>query len=288
MRIIFLSLWVVLLSYGHALATADTLRIYFNKGVAELSKDAEFIIDSMVYNDIIVSGKKVGIIGYADHIGNESKNKKLSEVRAANVAAYLEWLGFADEEIETVSGEGELTDKPKNSDGYPEDRRVDIIPGGLTVRKQKIVITDSPQAQMPKSQAIESKTDISKLKVNETARLDNISFAGGMDKVLPESMLALKELLDELKKNPKMKIKIEGHVCCVSLSKEYKKRFRKAEDELSVKRAKSIYEYLVDNDIDAERLEYTGFGFDRPLVNPENNEKDRVKNRRVEIRILEK
>lgn len=294
MRVLLLSLLFVLFSANYVLAAADTVRIYFDRGSAALSPDASFLIDSLVYNDVIRSGKKVGIIGYADNVGNESKNKRLSEERAKKVAEYLLWLGFLEEEIESVWGVGEVSDKPKNKEGYPEDRRVEIIPGGLLIKPKekakpgKPAETVKPEPVKTVKPKIKQKLDLENMKVNETVRLNSINFIGGMDRVLPEALPALEALVDELKEHPNMKIGIEGHVCCVRLAAAYKKRFKHAEDELSVKRAKAVYDYLVENGISEDRLKYTGYGFDRPLADPEDNEEDRVKNRRVEIRILEK
>lgn len=52
--------------------------------------------------------------------------------------------------------------------------------------------------------------------------------------------------------------------------------------ELSEKRAESVYNYLIQNDIDADRLRYNGFGASNPLV-PNTSEENRSLNRRVEI-----
>lgn len=52
--------------------------------------------------------------------------------------------------------------------------------------------------------------------------------------------------------------------------------------ELSKKRAESVYNYLIQNDIDPERLRYDGFGASNPLV-PNTSAENRSLNRRVEI-----
>jgi outer membrane protein OmpA-like peptidoglycan-associated protein len=86
------------------------------------------------------------------------------------------------------------------------------------------------------------------------------------------------ELLTMLRENPKLKIQIQGHVCC---EVENKKR-------LSRKRALAVYDFLVGKGISKKRLSYTSFGSTRPLHPlPEKTEEERTANRRVEIEIIE-
>jgi flagellar motor protein MotB len=56
---------------------------------------------------------------------------------------------------------------------------------------------------------------------------------------------------------------------------------------LSVNRAKTIYNYLIENGIDPRRLEYEGLGGSRKLVD-EISDETRAMNRRVEIVIMDK
>ena len=58
--------------------------------------------------------------------------------------------------------------------------------------------------------------------------------------------------------------------------------------DLSVARAKNIYEYLIHKGIDESRLHYRGFGSSRKLVVPEITEEDKTQNRRVEIMVVER
>ncbi|GAB3021954.1 hypothetical protein GCM10027284_46810 [Cyclobacterium sediminis] len=52
--------------------------------------------------------------------------------------------------------------------------------------------------------------------------------------------------------------------------------------ELSKKRAESVYNYLIQNEIVAERLNFNGFGKSNPIV-PNTSPENRALNRRVEI-----
>ncbi|MBC7439116.1 MAG: OmpA family protein, partial [Flavobacterium sp.] len=53
-------------------------------------------------------------------------------------------------------------------------------------------------------------------------------------------------------------------------------------------RAKAVYNFLIGNNIEKNRLTYKGFGSSLPIFQvPEKNESERAANRRVEILIIE-
>ncbi len=118
-------------------------------------------------------------------------------------------------------------------------------------------------------------------------KLNNISFQGGTPLFLPEARDALIELLFVMKKYPELKIEIQGHICCQEpeagdgwdrVNQNY---------SLSVNRAKAVYDFLIENGIEKERLQYKGFGATKKLYPDESSEYERQQNRRVEIKILE-
>jgi OOP family OmpA-OmpF porin len=85
-------------------------------------------------------------------------------------------------------------------------------------------------------------------------------------------------MLDEavliLKKNPEMKVEIDGHTDNIG-SAAYNMN-------LSERRAKSIMKYFVDKGVAAERLTTKGFGFTKPAASNDTKQ-GRAKNRRVEL-----
>ena len=126
---------------------------------------------------------------------------------------------------------------------------------------------------------------ISNIEVGKSFVLENMNFYGGRHVLLPKSNKTLKLLLNTLKANPALEIEIQGHICC--------ERTGDGMDidthtlDLSVNRAKAIYDYLVKSGIDPSRLSYRGFGSSRKLV-LEFTEADRTTNRRVEVKVLKK
>lgn len=112
------------------------------------------------------------------------------------------------------------------------------------------------------------------LKEGESIVLRNIFFATDSFNLLPASKAELDHLVRLLANNKGLHIEISGHTDNVG-GEEYN-------NELSTKRAKSVYEHLVASGIEPSRLRYRGYGFSKPLS--ENiNEEGRALNRRTEI-----
>lgn len=127
---------------------------------------------------------------------------------------------------------------------------------------------------------------LASLKKDEVMRIDQIQFQPTRHFLKKESEPILIELLQTLKDNPELAIKIEGHVCCMTGNGDAWDSDTH-ELKLSENRAKYIYDYLVQNGIAATRLQYEGFGKRRPIIAHEKTEEDAQKNRRVEIRVLQ-
>lgn len=274
----FLLILISSKSYG----AADTIKIYFDIGIAQLDAKAMHTIDSAAYYDVLARGKKIGIIGYADYLGSDESNITLSENRAQNVRAYCEEMGVKPEDIELVMGKGEVRRNTENGNkGYREDRRVDIVPGGF---KKKEVPVSKPLPVKNTKPLI----DLSTVKENETIRLDKLFFLPGRHYLREESMIELLKLHKVMADNPNLKISIEGHICCLLDNTTDGYDYDTEEFSLSVNRARHIYEYLLHKGIAKERMQYKGFGKTRPLVAEERTPEDENMNRRVEVRVLSK
>lgn len=120
---------------------------------------------------------------------------------------------------------------------------------------------------------------IKKAKKGDKLMLKNLSFYDRTDILYPESIPIRDELLEVLKENLKLKIEIQGHICC-TLGKD--------EEEIALKRCLGMIEFLVNNGIEKNRLSYRSFDATQPLFPiPEKNEEQKKANRRVEILILD-
>lgn len=296
MRKVLLSLLLAgITTYSNAQNSRDTVHVYFDIAVPTIGDQEMSKLDVYAYHGNLPVNKKYGIIGYADYLGNDISNQTLSERRANNVSNYLQGLGVNPDSIQIVIGKGTIKrDVLNGNDGYKEDRRVDIIIGGIPTppkpptpakpRKIKIVDKTKKEPQKPKATP---KIDVSNIKKDETLVLDNIYFSPGSHVIRVESIPQLMAIVQLLDDNPTLKIQIEGHICCnPNVTDAYD--FDTKDHHLSRNRAKYIYDYLVDYGINANRLSYEGFGASKPLVFPEKNKDDENKNRRVEIRVIDK
>lgn len=108
-------------------------------------------------------------------------------------------------------------------------------------------------------------------------RLDNIFFDVASSELVDMSHVELDKLVDLLGKNPSLRVEIGGHTDNVGSEADNQK--------LSEARAKAVYDYLVEHNIEADRLAYKGYGESRPVADNATDEGRRL-NRRTEMTIL--
>jgi outer membrane protein OmpA-like peptidoglycan-associated protein len=252
----------------------DTVVIHFDFNHSEITTEAAATLDSLIGAN--VSGKlyQIKLFGHCDFIGSIAYNYKLSQARILSVKEFLGRKGMpaAVFVVETAYGERKPARAGTSDDDRAYNRRVEII-----VEKTNTGATAEPNlTERIKDSAVSS-----------NLFLENINFEGGRHFLLPESMPVLDELLKALQNNPTVVIEIQGYVCCIEPD-EYGLDLDLGTYNLSVQRAKAIYEYLIEKGIDAKRLRYQGFGGRRKIYPYERDEFERSKNRRVEINIISK
>ena len=108
----------------------------------------------------------------------------------------------------------------------------------------------------------------------ETVVLRNIQFETNSARLRVSSFAELNRLLTLLRDYPGMAITIAGHTDNVGET-DFNQR-------LSEERARAVYDWLVDQGIAAERLDYVGYGETRPLAD-NASEAGRALNRRTEF-----
>ncbi len=111
-----------------------------------------------------------------------------------------------------------------------------------------------------------------------TVVLRNIFFDLDKSDLRPESFAELNRLKQLLNDNPKMRIEISGHTD-IQGKYEYNK-------SLSLRRAASVRNYLIEQGIDEKRIEYRGASWDEPIAD-NDSEEGRQRNRRVEFKVIE-
>lgn len=140
------------------------------------------------------------------------------------------------------------------------------------------------------AQADPNETDVTGLKtqitkaafdnaeIGDRFRLNQIYFEFNSSELLTISYIQLDSLYNILVEKPSVRIEIRGHTDNIG-NEGYNKK-------LSVERAASVYNYLLDKGIPKTRMKYRGFGPNVPVAD-NSTEEGRELNRRVEIFIVE-
>lgn len=251
--------------------------VYFKHNSAELNTVSKQKLDSIAQ---LKNRFTLKIYGNCDTSGNGELNQKLSEKRVFAVSEYLK--NKLPDHIKIVEEKG-YGDQKQINDNSAEDlraknRRVDIFIEKIFLPNEKILRKTPPAF---------AKTRVEMMKVKDTFLLPTVHFFGGRSVWLPEGKAELQKVLSVLKNNPTLKIELQGHICCDYENFDGEDLDLKTYN-LSFTRANAIRNFLLKGGIEENRVTAKGFGHLNPLAYPENTESDRVKNRRVEIVILEK
>jgi outer membrane protein OmpA-like peptidoglycan-associated protein len=119
--------------------------------------------------------------------------------------------------------------------------------------------------------------------LHQTARgtilsLSDILFDTGKAALRTEARINLAKVSVVLQQFPEMRIRIEGHTDNVG-SEEFNMK-------LSQARAQTVFDFLVEQDVDGNRMMTEGFGLSQPVA-PNDTPEGRQQNRRVDLVIAE-
>ena len=215
-------------------------------------------------NEWIANNKNIEItklLGYCDSIDTKNYNKKLAERRIDNAQLLLDKSGLKfNKNLKKIAFGKDF----KQSKVQAENRKVTIFYNEIQI--------------LPIESELSKK--IRNSKVGEIIALPNIYFFNNSARIIPKSQPTLLDLLCAMEENPKLKIEIQGHICCQLLGDV---------NNISMARARAIYNYLLRKKINRKRMTFKGYGTSRPIYPiPEKNEQEENENRRVEILITEK
>ena len=108
---------------------------------------------------------------------------------------------------------------------------------------------------------------------------DNVAFEFDSAKVSAESEGILARAVENMERNPAVKVLIEGHTDSTGPD-DYNMG-------LSLKRAQAVKDFAISKGIAADRMTVKGFGESQPLVSNDTKE-GRAENRRVEFVVTAK
>lgn len=105
---------------------------------------------------------------------------------------------------------------------------------------------------------------------------EGVNFAFDSAELRPDAVTVLDEAVTVLNRRTDIKVDVVGHTCNIG-PEAYNQG-------LSERRAKSVYDYFIDNGVAADRLTTQGYGETRPAYSNDTRE-GREKNRRVELHV---
>lgn len=211
----------------------------------------------------------IHIKGYTNSIGTENYNLELSRKRAENVKAKLR--AFT---IISTTGLGEIDSEDANN------RRVDVFMHLKT--DHEAVPGEIVEEPMVYEERTPPVMEYVVPMVGDKITLEGILFYPDRDVIMDESKDALDDLLLFLKRNPRVRFRLIGHICCGSTDYPGRdlRNHRTGKYDLSEARARSLHNYLAKKGIDTKRMQYIGMAYRQPTGLGDEFD------RRVEIEII--
>lgn len=202
--------------------------------------------------------EKISIYGFCDDTGNTNYNLKLSQERANNIKTIFSNNEFDETVMTNVDGKGEILLKTVQEENVEKirglNRKVQIIVYPVYPPKPVVEPTKKDAAEVLKGN----------IKVGDNIVLDDILFKTGYSYLLPESVKTLENITKVMIDRKDIYFTIQGHVCCTQNSRDAIDRKTKQRN-LSVARAKSIYDYMAKKGVDKKRMKYVGMRRKFPL-----------------------
>ena len=216
--------------------------------------------------------ESIQIYGYCDDRGKDEYNFVLSTNRATTVKNKLIERGIKSKIIITLEGKGRIMLDEDLQTDIPEarskNRRVDVV-----VNYKSITIEN---LKIPGVYSTIRKDAVK----GDRIYLEKVLFERGSSQLTVQAKKELDKIALQLLKFKNIQFEVQGHVCCTptyhreAVDRETKKR------ELSVNRAKRVYNYLFKKGISDARMTYRGYG------NTQSLKQGGALDRRVELLIL--
>lgn len=150
------------------------------------------------------------------------------------------------------------------------------MPNVITYITPSTQMTQYVNEQNAKALEILQQTELNKEKIQTALNTQVINFALGRSDLPPINATLLQKSIIWLKNNPQIQIHIIGYTDNTG-DADYNK-------QLSLKRAKALQQYFIEQGIDKTRLHIEGHGSQNPVAD-NNSELGRFKNRRIEFQL---
>lgn len=203
--------------------------------------------------------EKISIYGFCDDRGSDTYNLMLSQQRADAIKTVFSNNEFDESVITNVDGKGEILLNIVHEEDVNKIR-------GLN-RKVEIIVTPvfppKPKKVKPEKENAE---DLLKgdLKEGDKILLENLLFRTGYSYLTKDSKPVLDRIANILVERKNVYFTIEGHVCCTQGARDAIDRKTKKRN-LSVARAKFVYDYLAKKGVKHYRMKFVGMRRKAPL-----------------------
>ncbi len=155
----------------------------------------------------------------------------------------------------------------------PENLIVNVKKEGHSFDTKMITVEQQSQP------VITNDAEVKKVEVGKVCDLHDINFSTNDFSLDDNSKRIIDLFIEFLNENPTVKVEIQGHTDNIGDDKSNQK--------LSEERAKSVYDYVLSQNVDSNRLKYKGYGESKPIAD-NNTAAGRAKNRRTVFVILAK
>lgn len=238
-------------------AKLNTKRLKSEKDTKEQELTDSFIID---YNNMTLAKEKLANLKLNQEFSNEvfESNKRLF------IAGKKQWLDL-------VNSSKELMDI---SVSYRDTKEL------YNILKYKIAL-QTGQINLEGLSNNDNEINIKPIQVVEQKNIlvKNVTFGINEVKINEKFIPELQKLVYFMKMNKNYKLKLIGH------SDRTSKSSLKYNQELSLKRAQNVADWLISNEIEASRILVNSKGFEIPLY--DNNKEGNELNRRVEFVVFD-
>lgn len=262
-------LFLFLVMFTLVISAQDIIKhqVYFNTDAFEVPLTEENRLLLFISNLEEIKVNKIEIYGFCDDRGTDAYNQELSQYRADKIKELFSGYGIDDDLITNVNGKGEILLRVVKERDLSKirglNRKVEIV---VKTEPKKAIDLEEEELSVTANTGKITLEDIEKgtIKKGDKITLDNINFKSSYSYITKESRKRLENLSEVLLRNPHIYFTIEGHVCCTqgsrdAIDKKTKKR------NLSVARARFIYNYLEKRGVHRNRMKYIGMRRRQPL-----------------------
>jgi outer membrane protein OmpA-like peptidoglycan-associated protein len=218
--------------------------------------------------------ERISIYGFTDDRGTDNYNLGLSQNRANAIKKIFSRFGVDENLISNVDGKGEVLLRVVSSEN------LSIIRG----LNRKVEINIEYQKSVKSKKTIKDRERVvedflkENISVGDKVVLENILFKTGYSSLEKKSIKSLEVIALSLLERKDVYFTIQGHVCCTNNSRDAIDK-KTGKRNLSMARAKYIYDFLIKRGVERKRMKYVGLKNKFPLGGATKYD------RRVEIKI---